>query len=570
MVASNNGSDRRKVLLIGVDGATFDLIRPWAEAGILPTFRRLMTQGATGELQSVMPPVTPAAWGTLATGMNQGKHGLFDFYARREGSYETMVVDASHRHGASLWQLLSQAGRRTVVFNVPATYPPEPVNGVMVSGLLTPTFATDASQPVELLAELKAAVPNFSFYPPGIFSEGEELKFIEDVLGWDKMTLDATEFLMKREPSWDFLFTVFIGVDIISHFMWKQMETHGASDSTRDPKTREAVAQAIQSVYLQVDSFIAQLMNEAGDDVLVMVVSDHGFGALDHYMHLNAWLAQKGYLKFKRTPLIILKQLMFRLGITPLRLLNLMRALRLGGKVQETASTHNDRLKALVKRAFLSSADVDWSRTTAYSTGYGGPIFVNLKGREPQGIVEPGAEYEKLLERITADLRALRHPDTGEPFVGEIYRQHDLYHGPYSENAPDLQFAPFDWRNQGYGVHDFASNRWLEPSPDRSGTHRMNGVLCLYGKGIEPGRKVEGASLQDIAPTVLALMGVPIPKTMDGQVLSAAFTDEGKAKLSVAFADAVDTPPETRAAADLSPEDEQVIRERLEALGYLG
>ncbi len=570
MTASNNGSNHRKVLLIGVDGATFDLIRPWAEAGILPTFRQLMTQGATGELQSVMPPVTPAAWGTLATGMNQGKHGLFDFYARRDGSYESMVVDASHRHGVSLWRLLSQAGLRTVVFNVPATYPPEPVNGAMVSGLLTPTLATDASQPVELLADLKAAVPNFSFYPPGIFSEGEELKFIDDVLRWDKMTLDATEFLMKREPSWDFLFTVFIGVDIISHFMWKQMETKGTSDAARDPKTREAVANAIQSVYRQVDSIIARLMKEAGDDVLVMVVSDHGFGALDHYMHLNAWLAQKGYLKFKRTPPVLVKQLMFRLGITPLRILNMMRALRLGGKVQETASTQNDRLKTLVKQAFLSLADVDWSRTTAYSTGYGGPIFVNLKGREPQGIVEPGAEYEKLLERITTDLRALRHPDTGEPFVGEIYRQHDLYQGPYSKNAPDLQFAPFDWRNQGYGVHDFASNRWLEPSPDRSGTHRMNGILCLYGQGIRPGQKVEGASLQDIAPTILALMGVPIPQVMDGRVLSTALTEASQAKLSIAFAETVDVDLGTRVAVDLSPEEEQVIRERLEALGYLG
>ncbi len=568
MAVSNNGTKHRKVLMIGVDGATFDLIRPWAEAGLLPTFHKLMTEGAHGDLESVMPPVTPAAWGTLLTGMNQGKHGLFDFYARRKNSYETFVVDATHRHGPSLWHLLGEAGLDSVVFNVPATYPPEPVKGSMVSGLLTPTFATDVSSPVELLAELKAAVPNFSFYPPGVFSEGEELKFIDDVLAWDKMTLDATEFLLKRQ-SWDFLFTVFIGTDIISHFMWKEMETKGASYTRGDAKTKEGVAHAIESVYRQIDSFIDKLMKEVDDDTLVMVVSDHGFGALDHYMHLNAWLVQKGYLKFKRTPLVMVKELMFRLGITPLNILNTLRNLKLGGQVQETASTQNARLKTLVKQTFLSLSDVDWSRTTAYSAGYGGPIYINLKGREPQGIVEPGAEYEKLMEKISADLRALRHPDTGEPFVGEIFRPQDLYTGPYAQTAPDLQFTPYDWRNQGYGVHDFASNRWLEPSPDRSGTHRMNGILCLYGPGVKPGATVDKATLMDIAPTILGLMGVPIPKIMDGRMLSAALTDDLRSQVSLTYSDVEQIPLTPEAAPEMSPEEEKIIRERLEALGYL-
>lgn len=567
-MTSHNGSGRRKVLLIGVDGATLDLIRPWAAAGLLPTFQRLMNEGASGELQSVIPPVTPAAWGTLATGMNQGKHGLFDFYARRDHSYETFVVDATHRHGPSLWSLLSQAGQRTVVFNVPATYPPEPVNGAMVSGLLTPNFATDASYPQELLAELKAAVPGFSFYPPGIFSEGKETEFIQDVLKWDQMTLQATEFLMQRQP-WDFLFTVFVGTDIISHFMWKQMEQGTAK---ADSAQARACAQAIQDVYRQVDTMIARLMEQAGEDTLVMVVSDHGFGALDYYMHLNAWLVQKGYLRFKRTPFVLLKQLMFKLGITPLHVLELVRRLRLGGQVQETASTKNDRFKKLVKQAFLSLDDVDWSRTTAYSAGYGGPIFVNLKGREPQGIVEPGDEYENLMKRITADLRALRHPVTGEPFVGEILRPEDLYKGPYTARAADLQFTPQDWRNQGYGVHDFASHRWLEPSPDRSGTHRMNGILYLFGPGIAPGQTVTGATLVDIAPTILSLMGVPIPQSIDGQVLTAAMAPDMASQLQITYSDAPATAPEREAVPEpeLSAEDERVIRDRLEALGYLG
>jgi predicted AlkP superfamily phosphohydrolase/phosphomutase len=247
-----------------------------------------------------------------------------------------------------------------------------------------------------------------------------------------------------------------------------------------------------------------------------------------------------------------------------------MRKLRLGGRVQKSASDHNAWLKALVKRAFLSLADVDWSRTTAYTAGYGGPIFINLKGREPQGIVEPGAEYEALLERLTADLRLIRHPDTGEPFVGEIYRAGDLYSGPYTHLAPDLMILPRDWRNQGYGVHDFALNRWLQPTPDRTGTHRMNGILFMRGPGIRPGFTVEGAALWDIAPTVLALMGVPIPTNMDGQVLSAAMSEELLSRLDITYREATDEHDKASIASVMSEEEERAIRERLEALGYGG
>jgi predicted AlkP superfamily phosphohydrolase/phosphomutase len=566
MISTNNSPTPRRVMLIGFDGATLDLIQPWAEAGILPTFQRLMTQAAWGSLQSTMPPVTPAAWSSLATGMNQGKHGLFDFFGHQMGSYETYLVNATHRHGASLWRLLSEARRRVTVFNVPATYPPEPVNGLMVSGLLTPTHATDATWPAELLPELKQAVPGFSFYPPGIFSQGQEVDFVQDVLNWDRMTLQATEFLMKRQ-NWDFLFTVFIGVDVISHFMWRHMVTAGASAPTNDPETKKILSEAIQSVYRQADEILARLLATADDDTYVAVVSDHGFGPLDYYMHLNAWLEQTGYLKFKRTLPVQLKALAYRLGLTPLPILELLRLLHLGGQVQQTASQHNAWLKSLVKKAFLSLADVDWSRTTAYSAGYGGPIFVNLKGREAQGTVEPGADYEALLARLTADLKSLRQPDTNAPFMGEIYRPQDLYSGPYTSLAPDLLAVPRDWCNQGYGVHDFASNRWLEPSPDRTGTHRMNGIFFLHGPDVKPGPSVEGASLWDVAPTILALMGVPIPQNMDGHVLSSAISETLLTQLSISYSEAVDDTPSL--SPEMNSEEERIIRERLEALGYV-
>lgn len=569
-LAQNKGARPRRVLVIGFDGATLDLIRPWAAAGLLPNFQRLMERGAWGELQSTMPPVTPAAWSSMATGTNQGKHGLFDFYARREGSYETYVVNARDRHGATIWDLLSQAGYRVTVFNVPATYPPDPVNGVMISGFLTPAHAEDASYPVEVLNELKQAVPDFGFYPPAIFSRGDEVEFIADVLEWDRVTLQATEFLMDRQP-WDFFFTVFTGVDILCHWMWRHMVTEGACASSSDPETRDALARGIQDVYRQADGILGRLLQAAGNETCTMVVSDHGFGPLNYYMHLNTWLLRKGYLKFKRTPFVLLKYLAFRLGITPIGALELLRALRLGGKVQQVANHHKDWLNAMISGLFLAMTDVDWSRTMAYSAGYGGPIFVNLKGRHPHGIVEPGVEYEALLERLTADLLALRHTGTNEAYVGEIYRpSRDLYSGPFAHRGPDLMFEPRDWANQGFGVHDFAFNRWLQRTPDRTGTHRMNGILFLDGPGIRPGCAVQGAALTDLAPTVLALMDVPIPETMDGTVLRAPLSEELYSRLNIRYTNARESAQVQSDAPPLSEDEERELRERLEALGYFG
>jgi len=568
MLSPNGRNSRPRVMLIGFDGATLDLIEPWVQAGILPNFKRLMSEGAVGPLQSTIPPVTPAAWGTMATGMNQGKHGVYDFFARREGSYETYIVNSRDRHGATLWGLLSDAGYRVTVFDVPATYPPDRVNGLMISGLLTPSQATDASWPLELLPELKRAVPDFDFHPPGIFSKGKEVEFVQSVLDWDKMTLDATEFLMKREP-WDFLFTVFIGTDIISHWMWREMITRGALVPNGD-QVREELAHAIENVYRQADQILGRVLEVAGDDTYVMVVSDHGFGSLEYYMHLNAWLVENGYLKFKRTPGVMLKYLGYRLGFTPLNILEMMRKLHLAGPVQETAGKHNDFLRKMLKRVFLSLDDIDWSRTTVYTRGYAGPLFVNLKGREPEGIVEPGAEFEAVLQKLERDVRSLKHPVTGEPFVSVVLRTEDVYSGPYTKYAPDFGFGMNDLSIQPFGVHDFASSHWFEPTPDRTGTHRMNGIFFLRGPGIQPGAPVQGAGLIDIAPTVLALMGVPIPTAMDGRVVLTALTDEMRENLQISFADPEHPTGGEQGGSILGEEDEKVIRERLEALGYFG
>jgi predicted AlkP superfamily phosphohydrolase/phosphomutase len=516
-------------------------------------------------LRTVVPPITATAWSSFLTGMNPGKHGLYDFTARRADSYSTYLVNSSHRDGPSLWRLLSQAGHRVIVYNVPITYPPEQVNGLMVSGLLTPSGARDATWPPKLQQELERTIPGFDFSPPGMHSRGKELEFIRSVRDLNQTTLQATHYLMKRQP-WDFLISVFMGTDIMSHFMWKHMETGGTS---APGPIREVLANAIQDCYRDVDAALAELLQAVGEDTYVILMSDHGFGRMYGYISVNAWLADRGYLKFKPSFPARLRYAMHRLGMTPLNVYGLLLALGLGDTMRNISRKNIGSGKD-INRFFLSFSDVDWSRTRAYSNGYGGPIFVNLKGREPQGIVSPGNEYDAVLADIVADLERLEEPGTGLPFVGEIQLGSSIYSGPHLGRAPDLVFFPRDHRYAGLGMTEFPSKRWLTSSPDRSGHHRMDGILFMSGPGIRPGYKISGASIMDIAPTVLALMGVPIPELMDGRVLEAAMTFELVDQLAVIYDRGGKIGSEQRHRFEISDEEDQLLRERLRNLGYIG
>ncbi len=558
-----SNSNGRRVMIIGLDGATLDLIQPWAAEGILPNLRRLMEKGAWGPLRTIIPPITPTAWSSFLTGVNPGKHGLFDFTSHKSDSYETLIVNASHRHSPSVWCLLSRAGRRVTVYNVPVTYPVEQVNGLMVGGLLTPAHAKDATWPPELQSELEQAIPGFSFAPPGMYSRGKDLEFVQSVRDLIQTTLRVTRYMMDRQP-WDCLVSVFMSTDIMSHFMWKHLETAGAQAPEH---MRSVLANAIKDCYRDVDAALGELLKAAGDDTYVVVMSDHGFGRMEKYISVNSWLVDRGYIQFKRDALSRMRLWLYRHGFTPLNIYGVLLRLGFADMIRNTSRRDISKVGRIIKALFLSFRDVDWSRTRAYSSGYSGPIFVNLRGREPQGIVDQGKEYDRVLEELASDLRDLKEPDTGLPFVGDIYRGHSLYTGTHLEQAPDLIFCPRDWKYAGLGLVEFPTNQWLSSSPDRSGHHRLDGIVLFSGPGIRPGFCIQGASIMDIAPTTLALLGVPIPEGMDGHVLANAMSPELLDTLALTYRHEDDSAPVS--APDLTAEEEEIIRVRLRNLGYI-
>ncbi len=567
MKVNSEMKNSRKVFVIGLDGGTLDLVESWARDGLLPTFNRILNDGSWAPLRTTIPPITGPAWTSFATGKNPGKHGLFDFLGRRPGSYRLVSFNATHRHGASLWGLLSQAGKRVGVLNVPLTYPPEPVNGFLITGMLTPPDAEDYCYPATISHQLRHSVPGYVVQPAGNFDAyRREAELIRVVREMTEMRMEATRYLMQA-TDWDFFMVVFMATDIVQHAFWHLMDhTHSEHDAMALPALREA----IQGCYKQIDSYLGELLSTLDDDTYVMLMSDHGFGPLEKYFHVNTWLWRRGFLKFKSTPSTRVKRGLFQMGITPLNAYRLLRSLRQAGNVAQTVRRRKERVRNLLDRWFLSFEDVDWSQTRAYSVGNVGPIFVNLRGREPEGIVEPGREYGDLLEELTQALHQLRDPATNQPMIEKIYRREEIYTGPHLNEAPDLFCIPRNLRYSAFGLLQFPSNKWLEPTYDRTGGHRMDGILMLRGPGVRSGHRLDSSDIVDLAPTILALMGVPVPSDMDGQVLADLFTDHFRASLKITAGPGPEVVREHYKPTELSTEDEEAVRERLKGLGYLG
>ncbi len=544
-----------RVFVVGLDGATFDLIRPWVQAGKLPTFKKLMDGGAWSDLRTTVPPVTASAWSSFMTGKNPAAHGLFDFMRRREGSYDLVPVSALERDGKAVWDLIGDAGKPVIVMNVPVTWPPQPVNGLLVTGMLTPRGADRFTYPPELAQELRAAIGEYVVYSDEVYSKGRGEIFLEALRFSSEQRTRAAEYLLSKYP-WDFFMLVFPETDTVSHGLWSSFDpTHHEHDATEAAKFHDGILH----IYQHLDALLARLLAHLDADTTVFLMSDHGHGPVRRFLYVNNYLAQASYLQFKPAVSTRLKHLAFRLGLTPRTVYQLL--LRVGlGKLRRTLDKRRAG-RGLLKRFFLSFADVDWSRTRAYSIGYIGEVHVNLRGREPQGIVEPGAAYERVRDEVIAGLRELKHE--GTPLIEQIWKKEEIYHGAHMDQAPDILFLPRILETIAFGDFEFGSNKVVEPSYGVSSSHRMNGIVVASGAGIKNAGNFAGAQLIDLAPTILHLMGLPVPADMDGRVLSEILSDARRVKVGGSS--------EKRAAPTdgYTEEEEAQVIERLRDLGYI-
>ncbi len=552
-----------KVLVIGLDGVTFDLLGPWIEAGELPNLQMLMDQGAWGRLSTTLPPISSSSWSSFVTGVNPGKHGLVDFVFPGADSYKVTMINSTSRRTRAIWDWLNDAGLSVGLLGIPTTYPTEPVDSFMISGFLAPGPDSDWAHPPELKAELQAELDGFQLAPNERYRSTRHLDlFLDDLTASVENRTQAAVYLMRTKP-WDLFTVVYWDTDMVQHETWRLLDTR---HPRHDAEEAAAYRERILDFHRKVDGDVGRLLAQVDSDTLVVVMSDHGFGPVHSFFLTNNWLASLGLLRFKRNPWTAFKRVLFRLGYTPLGMFRIAKAL---GMARLRKKVRFQQKSGLVNRVFLSFDDVDWSRTQAFSIGSFGQVYINVAGVRPQGIVQPGAEYEALEESIAKQALGLRDPRTGEPLVERVYRREEIYGGPYIDRTPDLIVQPRGWEYMAFGHADFGSNKVVESITGLSGHHRPEGILILSGPGVTPGTRLVNASILDLAPTILHAMGLAVPSDLDGRVLSEAFEVTSPGARPVIRSEA-NIYKDGASLPGLSDEEMEGVQEKLRGWGYAG
>ena len=529
----------------------------------MPNLAALLRQGVWGGLRSTTPPFSAQAWVSLSTGKNQARHGVVDFWERSPGAPLTerrTFVSGRLVRGETLWQTAGRHGLEVGVVNVPVTYPPTPVAGYLVSGFLTPPGRLDYVYPVALRDEIEALFPG---YEPDPFDPlGATQQQLVELADWMKKHEKVARHLLERRPS-DLFFSVVQAVDHLQHLFWNDIASRSAG----------LHSSLIDECYALADDILGHRLAQLDGRTTFFLVSDHGFGPARTWFHVNRFLLERGLLALGEVQGSGPGAALARLGLTPQRLRSLVRRLDMLGLRRRMGRLARVTVGRQIDGAL--ARPIDWSRTQAVS---GSPasegIFINLKGREPEGVVEPGEPYEQLRDRLAAELLALRDPGTGERVVQAVYRREELYNGPFIDLLPDLVF---DLSDGPYLASDAPmATRVLEPLPPSllQGRHRPTGVLAAAGAGIAAGQRIEGARITDIAPTVLYALDLPIPDDMDGRPLVEIFDDEHRASHPVRHAPAVDEKdltgfPKPVRSVESDEEDTAEMERRLRGLGYI-
>jgi predicted AlkP superfamily phosphohydrolase/phosphomutase len=460
-----------RVLVIGLDCAPPQLVFDrWA--GELPVLDRLMRTGAWGVLASCHPCITVPAWSCMTASLDPGELGIYGFRNRRDHSYDGLsLADSRAVNAARVWDLLSTRGRPVIVVGVPGTYPPTAVDGVLVSCFLTPDPRTcEYTFPSGLRTEIQSLVGDYRVDVDG-FRTSEKARLLADIETMTERRFRLVDHLLGSRP-WSLCFMVEIGTDRIQHAFWRYADPEHRLYEPGNPYEH-----AILAYYRRVDERIGELLRHADGDTAVLVVSDHGAKRMDGAICVNEWLRRQGYLVLRSEPR----------EPVPLR-----------------------------------PEMVDWPRTTAWGEGgYYARVFLNVCGREPDGLVAP-EDYERTRDELAHGLEALGD-EHGRPIGTVAHRPEDLY--PRRRGVPPdllVYFGDLHWRSNGRvgtgAVHVFEN----DTGPDDA-NHAREGLYILAAPGVNGGRGPE-RDLRDVAPTILELLGEPVPASMQGTSMLTAAT----------------------------------------------
>ena len=482
-------------------------------SGELPTFKKFFDEGSSGILESSVPMITPQMWGSIVTGRNSGQHGLFDFWQRaNNGKFKE--VKGSDIKVKPIWKILSDNGLASGIINIPFTFPPQKINGFMISGEDAPGAHRSISYPSTLYDEI---VNKFGRYRlkdifPGGRKKEDYLTLVEEDV---KKQTDVLAYLVENK-NWDFFLTYYSATAQAQHYFWKDMVSQD-----------KIYKDVVKSAYKSVDAAIDRLIRAAGSNTNVFIISECGAGPLKSGIQINTWLQKEGFLTYKKTSDAInsngmkksFKESFIRSKVAGFR--KSAQAL-IPRSWFFFANKNMHWLKSWIQ-TFLTGSDIDWSKTYAFSRGKEGDIYINLKGRDPKGIVEQN-HYESVRDRIIEKFRKLKYPVTGEPVVNKVFKREELYCGPYLEYAPDLLI---DFVDGVYMPTETDKNkdsifveRWrANMNWPTSGSHRKNGILLAMGPAIAKNKKVDASRIFDLTPTWLSLLDQKIPDDLEGVII---------------------------------------------------
>jgi predicted AlkP superfamily phosphohydrolase/phosphomutase len=524
-----------RVLLIGWDGADWRILDPMLEAGMLPNLQALIDRGARGVLKSTVPNHSWAAWPSFLTGMEPSNHGVYDIFEKKIGERRSLPVTYRSIKEKTMLADLATAGVPTVMTNFPLTFPPPRIEGKLVAGGVLPK-RRPFTHPPELAEEMdRAGVPfpingmswtTFRNRPQPFLAEARELT--EARTRANLWILDNTD--------WAFAALIYVATDRVQHCLDKYVAPDHPDFASL---SKDALAEQVRDIYRLLDDGLGSILERAGDDDLVLFISDHGFQSCTRALHMDRLLEKMGFLRFAASNAVF----------GPMQWGPMRTAAR---KVYDVLGLHG--------KVSLPQS-VNWQKTVAYtsvrSTGEG--VSLNLAGREPEGIVDPN-EFEQVRDKVMDALASFVDPKTGKRPMARVLRKEDVFHGRFAETAPDIMLEPAPLYSLTHARTPIEDADWL------SGDHRMDGVIAAAGPRVRDDGFADPAFLVDMAPTILAALGTASSVKHDGQVLSAVVGEEGQVAAARA---ATETSSEGRDASGLDDSEAEELEDHLRGLGYL-
>ncbi|MBT3249266.1 MAG: hypothetical protein HN846_00395 [Candidatus Pacebacteria bacterium] len=484
-----------KVVFLGVDGATLDVVKPLIKNGDLPNFKRLLKSKYLKKLRSTYPPSSPPAWNSIFTGVNPGKHGIYDFVKRKHNSYFIEPVFSEDRKAPFIWEIPSMKKKKTIALSIPFAYPPRKLNGIMTTGLGSPSKESDFTYPADFKKYITENYPDFDIdFEEHFFDfHNESEKALDKIYEVTTAQFELAKDLFTNRK-WDFLTIVFRSTDVIQHYFFNNKKI-------------------IKRYYQQMDNVVGWFMDHVDRDTYLITASDHGFREVRTKFLINNWLKSQGYLNLQApnekesfTKIIdagVIEKILFKLGFKKIIWL-----------------IKRSPLLEFVAKHFLKSArtnyffNIDWEDTKAYFLS--SFLYVNQKSREPSGIVSE-SEKNKLLLELKRKLMKLSHK--GKPAIKKILLSDQIYTAQ-TEHTPDMIIIPND--------HIFVSGevnhepQFFQKELNRNGEHAVDGLISVYHKNSQRMTKFiskKNLSLYDIAPSVLKMLKVKLSSEFDGSPL---------------------------------------------------